>query len=137
MRESIYNRVKAVHALNLTAIATNANTDGVAVGLDQSGADYRVASVVAYAGTVTDGSYAVTVQESANGTTGWTDVPSDRLQGSGTLTASNTVAEVGVIPDPGTAPFLRVRIVSTDTTTGGSVGALFLLGSSGRSPVAR
>lgn len=137
MRESIYNRVKVVRALDATTIATNANTDGVAVGLDQSGADFRVATAVVYAGALTDGSYAAVVQESANGTTGWTDVPAERLQGSASVSAANGVAEVGVIPNPAAAPFLRVRVVSTGTTTGGSIGALFLLGSSGRSPVAR
>lgn len=137
MRESIYSKVKVVRALNTATIATNTNTDGVAVGLDQSGADYRVATAVVYAGALTDGSYAAVVQESANGTSGWTDVPAARLQGAATVSAANGVAEVGVIPDPSTAPFLRIRVVSTGTTTGGSIGALLLLGSPGNTPIAR
>lgn len=137
MRESVYSRVKAVRAVNVTAVTANGNTDGVAVGLDQSGADFRVASVVALAGTVTDGTYTVVPQESADGSTGWTNVPAARLQGSAVLTASNGVAEVGVIPDPGVASFLRVRITAASVTTGGSVSAVLLLGSPGSTPVVR
>lgn len=137
MRETVYNQVRAVHAMNVTAISTDASTDGVSVGLDQSGQDFRVATAVAYCTAYTDGEYAVVPQESANGSTGWTDVPPARVQGSGVLAAANAVAEVGVIPDPATAPFLRVRIASTDTDVGASVGALFLLGSPSSTPVAR
>lgn len=137
MRESIYSRVRAVRALNTTAVSANGNTDGVSIGLDQTGADFRAASVVALAGAITDGTYTVVPQESANGSTGWTDVPAERLQGTGVLDAANEVAEVGVIPDPGAAPFLRVRIVATSVTTGGSVSAVVLLGSPSSTPVAR
>jgi hypothetical protein len=137
MRDTLYNKVKALQALNVTAISTDTNTDGVSIGLDQSGRDYRVAMVVAQAGSITDGSYAVVPQESPNGSDSWTDVPAARLQGSGTLSASNTVAEVGVVPDPAVAPYLRVRITSTDTDTGGSVGAVMLLGSPGQTPIVR
>lgn len=136
MRRSLYNSVKAVHALNVTAISTDANTDGVSVGLDQAGADFKVATAVAYCTAYTDGEFAVVPQESATGSDGWTDVPADRLQGSGVLSAANGVAEVGIIP-VGSAPFLRVRIVSTETDAGASVGALLLLGSPGYTPVAR
>ena len=137
VRESLYNRVKAVHALNVTAIATDANTDGTSVGLDQSGRDYRSAMVVGYCSAYTDGSYAVVVQESPSGSDAWTDVPAARLQGSGSLSAANGVVEIGVIPSPAVAPFLRVRITSTETTTGASVGALILLGSPSFTPIAR
>lgn len=137
MRESLYSRVKAIRALNTTTIATNTATNGIAVGLDQTGADFRVATLVVLAGTITDGTYAVKVQESADGSTSWTDVPSDRVQGGGSVTLSHAVLETGVIPDPSNKPFLRGVITSTATTTGGSLSAIFLLGSPSSAPVVR
>lgn len=137
MRESIYNRVKAVRAVNTTAVSANGDTDGVSVGLDQSGADFRVVSVVLLAGALTDGVYTAVPQESANGSTGWTNVPAERLQGSAVVDASHEVGEMGVIPDPGTAPFLRVRVTATGVTTGGGVSAVLLLGAPSSTPIAR
>ena len=140
MRRSIYNSVRAVPAVNVTAVGANGNTDGPAIGLDQSGADYGTASLVLFTGARTDGTFTAVVQESANGTTGWTDVPASRLQGSAVLNAANAVAELGVIPDPARAPFLRVRVAATAVGTeagGGTVGAVLLLGSGSRTPVAR
>lgn len=137
MRESLYTRVRALRALNHSAITTATNTDGPALDLDQSGQDYKVAMLVAAMGTWTDGSYAFVPQESADGSTGWTNVPAERLQGSATLGAANAVGEVGVIPDPQNARFLRVRVVSTGVTTGAAAQAVWLLGSPSSLPVRR
>lgn len=135
MRRSINSELKAVRALNVSAINSNTNTDGVSVGLDQSGADFRTCAVVLAAGAVTDGTYTAVPQESLNGSTGWTDIPADRLQGSAAVNAANGVAMMGFTPDPGVAPFVRVRVTSTSVTTGGSISAVMLLGSPGKFPV--
>jgi hypothetical protein len=137
MRETLYNSVKVVRALNATAVATNTATNGAAVDLDQSGADYRVATAVVLVGAYTDGTYAPKVQESPDGTTAWTDVPADRIQGGANLTAANTHTEIGVVPDPGNKRFLRVVVTSTVVTTGANIAALFLLGSPSSRPVVR
>lgn len=137
MRETVYAKVKTVRAMNQTAITTNASTDGVSIGLDQSGSDYRVATFVLLAGaTITDGTYTLVPQESADGSTGWTDIPVDRKQGSAALTLANSVGEVGVVPDP-LKPFIRLRVTSTSVTTGGSVAGVCLLGSPSMYPVVR
>lgn len=136
MRDTLYSKVKAVRALNHTAISTNTNTDGVSVGLDQSGADFRVATLIGAGGAWTDGVYTLTPQESADGST-FVNVPADRLQGSGVINAANGIAEIGVIPDPANYPFLRVRVVSTGVTTGAALQALWLLGSPSALPVRR
>lgn len=130
MRETLFAKVKAIQALNAATISTNTTTDGTSVGLAQSGKNYRSVMFVAECTARTDGTFTLTPQESANGSTGWTDVPAERLQGApAALTVANTVAEIGVIPDPGTSPFLRLRITSTLVTSGGSVTAVVLLGS--------
>lgn len=138
MRETIYNRIKAIQALNATAISANGNTDGTAVSVDQSGRNYRTAMFVAACTARTDGTFTLVPQESADGSTGWTNVPAARLQGSGAaLSAANTVAEIGVIPDPGSAPYLRLRVTASAVTSGGTVTAALLLGSPGLTPIAR
>lgn len=140
MKETLYNRVKVVPSLNTALIATNTATSGTAIDLDQTGQDFRSATAVVVTGTLTDGSYAVAVQESADGTTGWTTIPADRRFGSiPTITATddNKVYEMGVMPDPGTARFLRITVTSTTVTAGGTVTGFFLLGQSRRNPVNR
>jgi hypothetical protein len=139
MRRSLYNSVRALPAVKVTAISANGNTDGASVALDQAGADYSTASVVAFTGAQVDGTYTIVVQESANGTSGWTEVPAARRQGSAVLNAADAVAEVGIVPDPARAPFLRVRVTASDIGEGGggTVGAVLLLGSPARTPVAR
>lgn len=136
MRETLYGRIKAVRALIHSAITTNTNTDGVSVNLDQSGADFRTATLVGAGGAWTDGVYTLTPQESPDGST-WTNIPAARLQGSGVINAANQVVEIGVTPDPGTYPFLRVRVVSTGVTAGAAMQALWLLGSPSSFPVVR
>lgn len=136
MRESIYSSVKAVAAVPVTAVSADGATNGTAVDLRQVDYNFRVASLVLLTGTLTDGSYTVGVEESADGTTGWTAVPADRLQGStAAITTSDTVAQIGVVPNPGSARFLRAVVTAADVTTGGDVSAIWLLGSGNRTPV--
>lgn len=137
MRDTLYSRARALRALNHSAISTNTSTNGTAVDLDQTGQDFRVAMLIAAMGAWTDGTYTFVVQESADGSTGWTNVPSDRLQGTAALGAANAVGEIGVIPDPQNARFLRCQVVSTGVTTGAAMQAVWLLGSPSALPVRR
>lgn len=137
MRETLYASVKAVRALNATAIATNTATNGTAVDLDQTGQDFRIATAVILTGAWTDGTFTPKVQESPDGTTAWTDVPADRIQGGAALGSANALTEIGVVPDPGSKRFLRVVVTSTGVTAGANVAAIFLLGSSSYRPVTR
>ncbi len=137
MRSAIYTRAKAVRAVDHTSVIANGNTDGAAIDLDQGGMDFRTAMFVLMIGTRTDGTYTAVPQESANGTTGWTNVPADRLLGSAALSAANAVGEIGVVPDPSNARFLRLRVVASTVTTGGIVSALAVLGEPSSYPVVR
>jgi hypothetical protein len=135
MRENLYLKTKSVHALNSTAISSNGNTDGAAVGLGQSGQNYRSALFIAECTARTDGTFTLVPQESATSAGTYTDVPAARLLGpSGTITAANAVADVGVIPDPGTYPWLRLRITASAVTTGGTVTAVAVLGAPSNLP---
>lgn len=136
MRDTLYNSLRAQSSLAPTAVAADGATNGSAVHLGLNKQNFRVAMVVAYAGTVTDGAYAISVEESADGSTGWAAVPAARLQGTATLDATGEVGELGVIPDPA-KPYLRAVATASDVTTGGTVGALILLGTPGQEPVIR
>lgn len=137
MRSSLYSNVLPVRALNTTAIGSNTTTNGASIGLDQSGSDFRSVLFVIAAGAVTDGTYTAVPQESPTGSGSWTNVPADRIQGSAALTAANSVGSLGVVPDSGTAPFLRLTVVSTVVTTGASISAIALLSSGDSVPVRR
>ena len=138
VRRSIYTENKAFRAVNHTAIIANGSTDGVSIGLDQGNQDFRTGLAVLLMGAWTDGSYALIPQESANGSTGWTNIPAERLQGgSASAGAANAIAELGFIPDPANSPFVRVRVTATGVTTGAAVQAMILLGSPSTYPVAR
>lgn len=134
MRDTIYNRVLGVLAVNTTAISANGNTDGASIELDQSGQDFRSVMFVAQMGARTDGTYTLVPQESPTGSV-WTDVPAARLLGSGALVLANTIAQMGIIPDPVNFPFVRLRITATVVTTGGTVSAVALVGEGSRTPV--
>lgn len=86
-------------------------------------------------GAITDGSHAVSIQDSDNGSTGWTAVPASQLQGPvPTILAANDdgVFEVGVAIS---RRYLRVAITTTGATTGGIVGAVIVLGDFRHTPV--
>lgn len=137
MRKAVYTQSRAVRAVNHTSVVANGNTDGTAIDLDQSGADFRTLMFVLLTGTRTDGTYTAVPQESADGSTGWTDVPAARLMGSAAVSTANGLGEVGVIPDPSNARFLRLRIAATSVTTGAIVSAIAVLGEPSSYPVAR
>ncbi|MGE4164078.1 MAG: hypothetical protein AB7G23_20315 [Vicinamibacterales bacterium] len=135
MRNTIYNSVHAVKAVNVTAISANGNTDGTSVNLDQSGQDFRSVGMLIQMGAYTDGTYTLVPQESADNSS-WSNVPADRVQGSAVLSAENTLGQIGVIPDPGTYPYIRIRVTAATVTSGGTVCGQILLGSPTKTPVA-
>jgi hypothetical protein len=88
--------------------------------------------------TITDGTHAVTVEESADGSTGWAAVLPSRIQGSLpsiVSTDDGTFFYFGVIVE--TMQFLRIVITTSGATTGGVLSAVAVLGSGSMNPVAR
>ena len=91
-----------------------------------------VAATGADVGANTVRSLAVRIQESADGTTGWVDVPGAAVPA---ITAVNTQADIDVNL-AGVARFVRVLgVVSFTGGTGLLVGATLVLGGSDRRPV--
>lgn len=125
MRRSLYPSGKALKALSVTAIAADGATNGDTVDRYQVGGGrgsfHGGVLFVALAGTVTDGTYTLSVQDSENGSA-WADASDYDVQGGpAVLSASNTVAELGY---NGTKRYCRLVVTAADVTEGGTVGAV-------------
>lgn len=132
---STYNQTLFKRSLS-PALRTDGTASGVAVDRAVNGG-MQDAVVLVSTGTVTDGSHAVAIQDSADGSTDWQAVAAAQLDGAApTLVAANddTVYEVGV---RSTRRYLRVVAVTTGATTGAVFGAAILLGRPRYAPVAR
>lgn len=126
---------EVVVAQSVLPAALKTTTNGSAVDTVQSGGMQDVVLIVD-AGTVTDGTHAITVQESADGSTGWTNVAAGNLTGtlpSLTSSADEAVTMVAVRP---TKRYVRaVSTVTGSPATGGVYGAAFILGGPRFKPV--
>ncbi|MEV6079665.1 hypothetical protein AB0L80_31820 [Streptomyces sp. NPDC052069] len=132
---STYDRTLFKRALS-PAVRTDGTGTGVAVDRVVNGG-MQDAVVIVSTGTITDGSIAVAVQDSANGSSDWQPVASSNLQGTPpTIVAANddTVFEIGVT---NSRRHLRVVAVTTGSTTGGIISAGILLGAPRFGPVSR
>lgn len=120
METPLYDSVVTRRSIS-PAVRVNGTVNGAAVNLGTTGADSAI--VVVLTGTITDGSHAVTIEDSADGSTGWAAVPAGQIRG--TLptiisTDDDTQFEVGITPSK---QYLRVVVVTTGATTGGAFAA--------------
>jgi hypothetical protein len=138
MRRTVYNDVLVLRALS-PAVRTNGATNGVTTNTVQNGIFYPVAMLAVVTGTMTDGTVAVTIEDSADAGSNWAAVPAARLQGSLPTvedTGDDTRYETGVIVDPG-RPHIRCVSTTSGATSGGALGAVWILGGNGNRPVVR
>jgi hypothetical protein len=132
-----YSNALVQKALPLGTIQTGA-TNGVTIDTNVFANRFRDVLFAITSGTLTDGSYAVTVQESDTTTGGdFADVTSDRVLGSlptFAATDDNVLSSFGVRP---TKRYVRLVVTATGATTGGLLVASAFLASGSRHPVAR
>ncbi|MFI8254084.1 hypothetical protein [Streptomyces filamentosus] len=122
MRPSIYNLARAKPTLAI-ALRTNGTVNGTTVDLHENKDAARSAVLIVHAGTVTDGTHTVSLQESDDDST-WAAAPAASLQGSvPAITSANdeTVYELGYV---GSKRYLRAVVVTASATTGGTLGAV-------------
>lgn len=126
--------------LTSVSVGVQALTDGTETGdaVDRAvNGGMQDGVLIVVAGTVTDGDHAVALEESDDGSTEWTAVPDTQLEGElPTLasTESGSVVEVGF---RSTKRYVRAAVTTSESETGGVVGALIALNSPRFSPVAR
>jgi hypothetical protein len=105
----------------------NASVNGASVDRDTGGKMYQAAMIVIQTGAITDGSHAITVEDSDDNAAFGT-VAAGLLQGvAPTLVAAddNVTRQLGYL---GTKRYLRVRSTVTPGATGGIYGASIVLG---------
>lgn len=137
MRSTLYTHALARLALPV-ALRANAVVNGPAIDAGVFGNDFRTLMFVVATGTITDGSHAFTVQDSLDGSS-WANADSALIQGSlPTVTGpdDDKVFEFGYVVS-GARQFVRLVATTTGATTGGTFGAVVLLGGASVSPVAR
>lgn len=127
----IASDLNVTNALNTAAITSNTTTSGT--GVDLKG--YQAVMFVIKSGTLTDGAYAINVQESDDNST-YTDATAADIVGtepSFALTDDNTAKKVGYVGDK---RYARIQVVSTSVTSGGTIGAVAVRGHADVAPVA-
>ena len=137
-KTALYEDVLARLSLAVAA-RTNGTVNGTSVDKsDPSGGvdGFTSALVVVVAGTITDGTHTVVVQDSDDGSSFAAAAAGDIRGGPVALVAanSNTVAELGY---DGPKRYVRASVTVAGATTGGSVGAVVLLGGETARPVKR
>lgn len=137
-RSPLYEDVLARLSLPL-ALRANVTANGTSVDkADPAGGHdgFTSALIVVIAGTITDGTHTVTVQDSDDGTSFAAAAAGDVRGGPVALTSanSNTIAELGY---DGPKRYVRASVTGTGATTGGTVGAVVVLGGETSRPVKR
>ena len=130
---NLFSNNYVVKALASGTVQTG-TTNGVAIDLAQGGNNFRDVLFAIHSGTLTDGSYAVTVEESDSSGSGYAAVDSSRVLGSLPTFAStddNVWNSFGVRP---TKRYVRVVVTATSATTGGVLAATAVLGSGSNNP---
>lgn len=106
------------------AIASNTTTNGTVIDLQ----GFDACRFDIHSATLTDGSYACSIQEgTASDGSDMADAAASAVLGTATFAATddNTVKSLSYV---GSKRYVRVKIVSTGVTTGGTLGALAVLG---------
>ncbi|MFG2589055.1 hypothetical protein [Streptomyces sp. NPDC048438] len=133
MRSTLYNIARAKATLPI-ALRTNGTANGTTVDLHENKDASRSAMLIVQSGTITDGSHAITLQESDNGSA-WSTVSATELQGAAptiTATDDDLLYEVGYT---GSKRYLRAVAITSGATTGGTFGAVLLRGFPRRQPI--
>lgn len=133
MRQSLYNLARAKVTLTFST-RTNGTVSGTAVDLDENSDASRSALVVVFTGTLTDGSVAITLEESADNST-WNTVAAPDLQGTAPTVASTDDDKVFELGYVGSKRYLRVKAVTSGATSGGAFGAVIVRGFPRRTPI--
>lgn len=133
---SLYSQSLAVKALASGTVQTG-TTNGIAIDTGVYSNNFRDILFIVHSGTLTDGSYAVTVEESDTSGSGYTAVDTWRVLGSlptFAATDDNVWNSFGVRPNK---RYVRIVVTATSATTGGVLAATAVLGNGGNNPAAR
>lgn len=130
------NNIKVSNALNIQAIATNTTTAGAII--DTKGFDSL--TLVFQTGTITDGDYTLLIEEGNSATLADAAAVADAdllgTEAGASFSADTDDNKVSKIGYRGGKRYVRLSVVSTSVTTGGTVGATAIQGHPQFAPVA-
>ena len=130
----LHNNIKAQVALDITNISSNTTTNGNIIDMQEFGS----VEFILQSGTLTDGAYALLIEEGdASNLSDATAVADGDLLGTEAgatfaATDDNAVKKIGYI---GNKRYVRLSVVSTGTTTGGTVSAVSVKSNASDLPV--
>ncbi|WP_027930703.1 hypothetical protein [Amycolatopsis thermoflava] len=127
MRRTVYSNTRALQAVPPAGLRTNGTVNGTTIDRWSNPVYFSSVMFVVHTGTVTDGSHAVAVQESDNGSA-WSAAAAGDVQGTApTITSANgnTAYEVGYV---GSKRYTRITLTTSGATTGGFVDAVAICG---------
>lgn len=131
--KDLYNNLQ-VRASLTVATRTNGTVNGTTVDRSYNGAMFHSVLCVVHTGTMTDGSVAVTVEESDDNSA-WATATA--IQGTAPTIASTDDDKVYEIGYLGGKRYVRVKAITSGATSGGVFGATVLLGDPRVAPVVR
>lgn len=126
MRDSLWDDTAVRQSLP-PAVRTNGTVNGAAVDTRGNNNFFQVGMLVVSTGVITDGSNAITVQDSDDGVSGWTAYAGATQGSIPALGTPQGSAPFRMALDAFPRRFLRVVCVTTGATTGGILGASILL----------
>jgi hypothetical protein len=128
----LHNEATSRVGLNIQAIATSTNTDGPIIDT----AHFESLEFYIQSCTLTDGTYTAQLfHGNDSGLSDGVQLTTEELLGSAVfiLTDDNATRRIGYV---GKKRYVRLRIVSTGVTTGGTLGAIAVLGTPQHAPAA-
>lgn len=128
----LHNEATSRLGLTVAAIASNTNTDGAII--DTAG--YESLEFYLISGTITDGTYTAQLfHGNDSGLSDGVQLTGEEVLGSAVFisTSDNVTKRIGYV---GKKRYVRLRIVSTGVTTGGTLGAVAVLGTPQHGPAA-
>jgi hypothetical protein len=134
MQRDMHNNVDDRVALNIQAISTDTTTAGAII--DTAG--YESIEFIIQSATLTDGTYTAVLQDGDDsGLSDAANVASDFVLGTlpvFALTEDNVTKRVGAVPKK---RYIRLSLTSASTSSGGTLGAVAVLGKPHSAPVAQ
>lgn len=131
--KDLYNNIQVRPTLAV-ATRTNATATGTTIDRNYNGAMFNSVMFLLHTGTMTDGSVAVTVEESDDNSA-WSTATA--LQGTAPTIASTDDDKLYEIGYLGGKRYVRVKAVTSGATSGGTFGATAVLGDPRVAPVVR
>jgi hypothetical protein len=134
-KKDLHNQISPVVALNIQAITTDTTTVGNEI--DMQG--FESITFIPVTGTITDGDYTIAITECDTTGGSFTAVADSDLLGTeanASFTDNTDDNKLGKVSYKGTKRYVKASIVSTSTSSGGTLGVVAVKGNPFIAPVA-